>query len=362
MSITKRIDKNGNTYYDVLVEMGLTWDGKRDRRTKRCKTEKEANAAEFALKVEKDGLKGYSNRITFRKFVEDYYLPVKRAALRPVTMKGYESAIRCYLMPRFANSLVPDINRLQVQTMISSCTSYKTAKNAREVLRQILSEALQLELVSTNAAAGRFKFPEKIEGEESKSEGWSTSFVEHKKIIEQVEGDVLPILVLGLCFGLRKGEILGLDWKNVDFEKREIHITQTYVRANGSAYMAPPKKTKSKRTIPMTDYAYKKLLEIRGANPRIGAVALKNGMRLSPDCAYKLLVAFVKSHDVPKLTILSLRHSFATAAIRQGMNVASISKWLGHSDVITTLNRYVKPLMKDLMEDAKIIDAAYRAS
>lgn len=360
MPIYERIDKNGKTYYYVQEEFGLTWDGKRDRRTKVCATEKEAKAAQLAILVEREGLKGRSNRITFGEFVGKYYLPSKREVLKPVTMKGYESALRCYLMPRFANMLVPDINRLQVQSMIAACPTYKTAKNARDMLRQVLGEALQLELITTNPAAGKFRFPDKTTSI-SKSGEWSTSFAEHKRIIEQAEGDVLPILVLGLCFGLRKGEILGLDWQDVDFKRREIHVHQTYIQAKGDPYMSSPKTENSRRIIPMTTFAYSQLMAIRGKDPRIGPIVTSRGKRMSPNQAYKVVANFVKTHKVPRLTPLSLRHSFATAAIRMGVNVASVSRWLGHNNIMTTLNRYVKPLAQDLKEDAKIIDAAYLA-
>ena len=67
---------------------------------------------------------------------------------------------------------------------------------------------------------------------------------------------------------------------------------------------------------------------------------------------------FTENNDVPQVTMMTLRHSFATACVRAGVNVASLSKWLGHTDPSVTLNKYVRPLMTDLHDDAKVIEKA----
>ncbi len=68
---------------------------------------------------------------------------------------------------------------------------------------------------------------------------------------------------------------------------------------------------------------------------------------------------FRERNDVPKITMMSLRHSFATAAIRSGVSVELVSKMLGHITIITTYNRYVRPLQKYLNDAIAILDRAY---
>jgi len=354
MAITKV--KDG---WRVSVEYGRTLSGKRDRKTRVCKTKTEAKRFELQYLIERDGFRGRSNRVTFREFVEQYYLPLKSDTIRRNTMRVYSSIINNYLMPRFANAPIASISRLQVQNMVSACKTFKTAKDARDVLRQILSEAIQMELLTNNVAAGRFKLPEKEIREDVPT--WLTSFADHKTYIEAATGDARVIMVLGFCFGLRKGEILGLDWKDIDFARREISIRHTYAQSIGVPELTAPKTQNSLRTIPMTDYAYRKLQDARGETLRIGPILTRNGARMRPHRAADVIEGFCKEHpELDRVTIFSMRHSFATSCIMAGVDVATVSKWLGHCDVTTTLNRYVKPLERDMRAAANVIDAAYK--
>jgi integrase len=71
------------------------------------------------------------------------------------------------------------------------------------------------------------------------------------------------------------------------------------------------------------------------------------------------LRALTKNNDVPQITCHSLRHSFATTAIRSGAPVELVSKMLGHTNITTTYNRYVKPLQNDLNDAVEILNRAY---
>lgn len=252
------------------------------------------------------------------------------------------------------------ILRLQAYSKLIILRSYK-----RYIRSRPPSARWHLEIITHNPAAGRFKFHEEIKSRETKNGVWLTSFAEHKQVLEVAKGhDIEPILVLGLCFGLRKGEILGLDWPDVDFDNRQITIRQTYTQSAGAPELLPPKTAKSLRTIPMPDYAYERLhvLQCKGGLLSTGPVVRERGRRLEPQAAQRRMTKFVRNHNVPKITIMSLRHSFATSAIRSGINAASVSKWLGHTDVTTTLNRYVRPMLANLHDDVAIINAGYTSA
>lgn len=68
---------------------------------------------------------------------------------------------------------------------------------------------------------------------------------------------------------------------------------------------------------------------------------------------------FDDGEPLPHITIFSMRHSFGTACIDAGIEVAKLAKWMGHADVSTTYNRYVKPRLKDLKRDTALIDRAF---
>ena len=346
----------------VQVDIGKLPDGKRDRKTASCKTKREAQKLDYEFNALKRSRQGHSNRLTLSAYIDNHFWPDKEEVLRKNTLAGYSRDIEIRIRPRFGKVLIAEITHSQIQKMLSDCPTKKTAQNARATLRCILAHAVDNQLLTINPAAGKFRMPESITKKDQYGE-WVTSFAEHRDIIQQADDiETETILILGFCFGLRKGEVLGLDWQEVDMDKREIYIKQTYTYTLGAPDLDPPKTPDSARVIPMTDYAWDCIesLKKRDGITRItGPVALHNNKRMSPRRATDLIERFRKSHDVPHITMTTLRHSFATAAIRSGVNVASVAKWLGHTDVTTTLNRYVKPLLVDLKEDAKIIDAAY---
>jgi integrase len=262
-------------------------------------------------------------------------------------------------MPVLAERNLGDIDRLQIQTLLSSRATYKVAKNTCDVLRQVLGEAVQMEVIGTNPAAGRFRLPDRKDTDHDNAGEWVTSAEEQQRIIALADDTLRPVLVLGFCFGLRKGEILGLDWADIDFKGRSISVRRTYAHSGGKPELTAPKTERSSRDIPMTDYAESRLRAIMGKTPRIGPVCVFSGHRMTPYDAQKLMKKFTTTHDVSKVTCHSLRHSFATSAIRSGTPVELVSRMLGHTTITTTYNRYVKPLKDDIRDAIVILNRAY---
>jgi integrase len=167
------------------------------------------------------------------------------------------------------------------------------------------------------------------------------------------------VLVLGLCFGLRKSEAIGMDCQDVDFNMRTVTVRQACTQVSGAPNIDAPKIEGSRRTIPMTDYAYSQLRALQGGVDRIGAICVSNGERTTPHAAQKLMQDFVAANGLPHITCASLRHSFATAMLKSGTKIQTVSKMLGHTNITTTYNRYVKPTQDDLMESVVEMNAAY---
>lgn len=367
--------RNGKWVADVVV--GVKADGSPDRRTRRFALKKDAQTQEALWKTEKTAKKGdaiLSGRIPFRDFVEAIYWPQKKH-LRANTVRNYKRDLKLRLLPAFGGMAIEEIGRMQVQRMIDSCETRKQATNARETLSSILSLAADMGLVAKNPASSKFNYPKRPPQAPDAFGVWLSTFDEHKKVLEHVRGEhrgesVERIVVLGLCCGLRKGEILGLDWERVDLERREIRIVQTYVIGDTS-FLAEPKTEKSKRTVPLPLWALNRMKEwdvtpycspdLEG-KPVHPVVVGKYGRRLSPNGAEKQVrklreERFSDGTPMPGITMMSCRHSFATACIRAGIEVSSVSKWLGHEQISTTYNRYVKPLLSDLHGDVSTIDS-----
>ena len=362
---------NGKWMADVVV--GTKADGTRDRRTKTCNTKKQAQEAERVFFIEKERNKGKAiTDITLAEFIEHIYWKQKKN-LRGDTIRGYKRDIKLRLIPAFGDKRIDTINRVDIQKMIDTCKTRSVATNARETLSSILSLAVEMDIIDKNPAGYRFNYPKRELITPGGGGDILSNFSQHRQVLEYVHEHsagkpIEKILVLGLCFGLRKGEIFGLDWEDIDLKNREIQINKTYVCVEGGAKMEEPKTPESRRLVPMTEWAYQRISEWSEIDNTGPVIKTGYRKRMNPRTGYCCLQTYIKNNPTlkdgtpfPRLTIQSCRHSFGTAAIEGGIEVAKVSKWMGHTDITTTYNRYVKPRMKDLHDSASAIDAAFSA-
>lgn len=349
------------------VTLGKRLDGSRDRRQVTFKTKGEAEREERRLLMLKDAGNGKSyGGIPFGEFVDDYFWPQK-TKLRGSTVKGYKRDLKLRLLPAFAERPVKDIDRYSIQKMISGCATKKVATNARETLSSILSLAQEMELIDVNPAGFRYQYPDAAEHDPDDYGVWLTSLEECREVMDWVH-ESMPgspeerMVVLGLGFGLRKGEVLGLDWKDVDLKRRRIAIRRSYTKGDRGVELTPPKNENSKRTIPMTSYVHGLMSEWeRDDGPVVKGA---KGGRMHPQTARNRIsslfadATFPDGEPVPRITQFSMRHSFGTSCIDAGIEVEKVSKWMGHVDTTVTMNRYVKPRLDDLYDAAGKMDAA----
>lgn len=358
--------KNGRWIADVVV--GRKLDGTPDRRTETCGTKAAAKKAERRLLVLKEKSRGrVTDSMTLSEFIESVYWPQK-PNMRHNTRRGYERDIRLRLLPAFGDVPVGEIGRLGIQRMISSCPTRKVATNARETLSSILGVAVEMGMMDVNPAGFRYQYPPPGGHAPDHYGEWLTTFAEHKAVLDRVAelhpGDVEErILVLGLCLGLRKGEVFGMDWGDVDLDGRTASVRRSYTLGEGGPRLTEPKTPRATRTLPLTEYA---LSRMRAWGPSDGPVLTNaEGGRLSPSTGahrFRRMVereTFADGSPLPGLSVYSLRHSFATACINAGMEIAKVSAMLGHCDVSTTYNIYVKPKVADLRVSVGMIDDAY---
>ena len=357
--------KSGKWVADVVV--GRRWDGRPDRRSETCETKAKAQKAERAMLLEKERRRGrITGRIRFREFVEEVYWPQK-PGLRANTRQGYERDLRLRLIPAFGDMYVDAINRYAIQRMISSCPTRKTATNARETLSSILSLAVEMGMLTVNPAGFRYQYPQPSALPEGHDGAWLTTFAEHRALLgyvaERYPGEPEErIVVLGLCEGLRKVEIMGLDWEDVDLGASELTVRRSYGQGKGGTHLTDPKTPRARRTIPVWSYARERM---EAWGPSSGPiVAGAGGGRMSPVTAGTRIRRMVErgtygdGGPLPHVTIKSLRHSFATACVNAGMEVTKLSAIMGHADIRTTEQYYVRQKIADLHGVGGIIDDA----
>ena len=348
--------------FKVQVNAGKQWDGTYKRLTKVCETEKEAIRVEKRFEKEKEKLKKeHSGSIKLKDFIEEHWRPAM-THVRDTTWHGYNRDIKLRILPRLGSRQVGSIKRADVQAMISASPTERTARAARSTLHTIFQHAIDLGIVKENPAAGSFRYPRKVK-RHFEFGTILTRFSEHRKFLESIEGSsIWAMYMVGLCFGLRKGEIFGLDWKNVDFEKRRIYIEHAYTNACGKSSLEPPKTKRGERFVPMNEYAYKGLKKLHSEKRKSDRFVVANihGQRLEPNTARTRIDRYRKKHpELPDVTLFTCRHSFITACFRENINPATIQAWVGHEHMSTTMG-YVKYLPDESAEDVNTINDAFK--
>ncbi len=171
-----------------------------------------------------------------------------------------------------------------------------------------------------------------------------------KYISENIDNTKIGIM-LSYYTGLRIGEVCGLKWSDIDFEKNTLTVRRTVqriMRKNGSKstelVILSPKSINSERTIPLPEFIRKILQDYKsGDNAYIISGSEKITEPRTMQYRFKNLL---RKADLSSVNYHSLRHMFATNCIKLGFDVKTLSEILGHSTVETTLNRYVHSSME----------------
>jgi integrase len=152
----------------------------------------------------------------------------------------------------------------------------------------------------------------------------------------------LPVLV-GVTTGMRRGEILGLRWSDIDFKRATLTVNQSLERLQGTTVLKPPKTTGSRRTITLPALTVEALAAHRAEQARIGADELvfsHGGIPWDPDSLTKAFERLVEAAGVRRITFHGLRHTHISHQLMDGVHVKIVSERAGHANVAITLSVY----------------------
>ena len=158
---------------------------------------------------------------------------------------------------------------------------------------------------------------------------------------EAKDSGVFELYYLELATGLRRGELLGLKWEDIDLERGDLRVKRQIARINGEVVEAPLKTKNAYRTLPLArdtvdvlDQQKKKV----GASPWV--FPGPTGGPMSPDSVLHMLHRVLKRAGLPRVRFHDLRHTFATLALQNGVDVKTVSGMLGHYSAGFTLDTY----------------------
>ncbi len=163
-----------------------------------------------------------------------------------------------------------------------------------------------------------------------------------------------------LCFytGLRIGELLGLEWADISNDCKELTISKTVYRGkneNGEWQLCTgePKTVSSYRRIPLPEHIANGLYSLREKSNSRFVVQNKKGERMSIRSYQYIFERITEKAEVRKLNFHSIRHTFATRALENGVDIKTLSEIMGHKNTSVTLNRYAHSMMTTKIEMMK---------
>ena len=339
-----------------LIQYRYTdWQGKRRKSTKRG----------FATKREaEEWLRNFliTQKADFDMKFEDFwkmYCADMETRLREHTMRTKKYIVELKILPYFGNKRVNDITAADIRQwqnelikMGYSPTYLKTINNQ---LSAIFNYAVRYYDLKSNPCAKA--------GSMGKSKAEEMDFwtgEEFRKFIDSVMNKRLSYMAFMTLYwtGMRLGELLALNPKDVDLEKRTISITKSYQRLGKKDVITPPKTPKSKRVITVPEFLAADIKDYMDS-----LYDLQENDRLFPITKYYLeheMQRGIKESGVKRIRVHDLRHSHASMLIELGFSPLEIAKRLGHEKVETTLNTYAHLYPNKQTKLAERLDSEYR--
>ncbi len=216
------------------------------------------------------------------------------------------------------------------------------------MLHTALEQAVKEGIISKNPTAGCI--PPKAEKKEMK-------VIQPEQLGAYLqaaaERGVLPMFYLELTSGLRRGELLALLWSDLDIEKRTISVTKSVVGRHGELKVSAPKTRHSIRTVVIPQQAVDLLVQEHTLHPDNLYMfpSPVTGTMYHPDAAGRIHKKLLKESGIENIRFHDLRHTFATLALQNGVDVKTLSHMLGHYSSGFTLDTYTHVTTK-MQEEA----------
>lgn len=287
------------------------------------------------------------------------WLEIVKVRVKPATFGSYESMVKQTIEPYFRKKgmTLRGLEARHIQQFYSEKLKVVKANSVihyHAVIHQALKYAMKTDLVVQNVA---------MKVDRPKKNDFQPTFLdgeELNKLFGLLKGTKLELPVLVAAFyGLRRGEVIGLKWDAIDFERKTLTVkrTVTTVTVDGKSELLAQDSAKTKssmRTLPLVDNfesIFRQVKEAQELNKKVcgncynydydGYVFVDElGNLMHPDYLTTAFPKFVQSHGMRKMRFHDLRHSCASLLLAKGIPLKQIQDWLGHSDFSTTANIY----------------------
>jgi len=307
---------------------------------------------------------------------QDYlggWLAHARCRVRARTYQGYEGLIRLYALPSIGELPLEDVRPLHLQSLYASLMNDRvppisagTVLNLHLVLTQAFGQAVRWGLLDRSPVTGaqpprpRRPEPAVVDAELA------------TRILAAARGQAIELPVaIAIATGMRRGEILGLRWRDLDEDLSVAHVRRTLQSTKAGAVFEDPKTRRSRRAVALPRFLHPYLSHQREDQDRRRAelgerwqetdlvVDAGDGAAVSPVNLSSVWPRFLRRAGLPHVRFHDLRHGHATLMLMRGVHPKVVSERLGHSSIGITLDTYSHVLPGMQAEAAQAFDALF---
>ena len=295
-----------------------------------------------------------SGNITLGEWIDRWLVTYAEPALRPSTVRGYRADIKNHIRPALGDKQLRSVTRSDVQkfynklkrTKVQTCghegektLADSTVRSIHMLLHEIMDAAVRARLISQNPTEGttipkRNYPPMKVLNEEQLN-----------RFMEAIRDEPMwyDFFYTEITTGLRRGEICGLKWEDLDEQTGKLRVQRSvHVAPGGEMDIGETKTEKGTRSILLPPSTLHILKERRktAMTEWIFPSLLMPEKPTSPNAAYQRLKDILKGAGLPDIRFHDLRHTFATHALANGVDAKTLSGILGHTNASFTLDTY----------------------
>lgn len=329
----------------AYLDFGKDANGKRIRKTFTGSTKAEVIQKLNKAKYEKqEGILTINARTPVRKYIK-HWLEYKTHSLKPTTIASYENDMKVYVLPLIGDKAIEEITTKDINNLLISPIALSHASASRARVKAVLSNVFKLAVVEGLIKANPVSSAEVVKKTPTEIHPLSVDEVQRLLAVAFEYRPMYQIIQVALETGLRRGEILGLHWSDIDISNKTLTVNRILTEVNGTQYVSTPKTIKSRRTIAISEELIKTLQSYHSPSE----IIFGNQLGKYPNIT-KLKWQFhgIKiATNLPHLRFHDLRHTNATYLIAKGVNMKTVSERLGHSSISITLDRYTHGVLEE---------------
>ncbi|MBE2973388.1 site-specific integrase [Priestia megaterium] len=380
------IEKRGKDSYRFVVSAGFDSRGKRIRKTKTVKASNMREAKKLAAQFEVEVYSGEyiaPEKMLFKAFIEEWKNKYAEEHLSPNTLATYMLHLKNRIIPFFGEVKFEKIKPLHILDFLKSLEGEGLRKDGKKgtlststieynhrILKNIFNRAVEWQIIKKNPMEN-IKKPKRIQKETSVYDSTEAELLMNCLQKEEIMWSIM--IKIAITTGLRRGELLGLEWKHVNLEKGTLQVKQAVTYVNQKHIIREPKTKNSIRTVTLPEALIDELRKYKSTwnKNRLRASDLWeggeyqflftswNGKPLHPSSVTTWWRRFVYRHKLRYIRFHDLRHTSATLLINSGVHAKIISSRLGHADIRTTMNIYGHALQEADREATKHFDKLF---